>query len=492
MSLSTQVLAFTLRHTSDSAIAARMATLLGEAMTSVTPKVAFPGDWVLAQQKQPAAVAAYAVAHCDDQEVLATVAFKAKRLSVLRALAANPHLDMASLAWVAKVGSEKRDYYIERAIDTRPEKTKASTTLTVDQILANPEHWLQEEMRLQVVNVLSGDATTTEQSLAVLQASLAIGQSWMAGDYLLAHFGWATSRYGGLSLLDVSVRSVIEALSPSDRPVILQKVLERSFDAYSSAGVAIFDAWVAAQFIEYIDPQTLQSATAKLRRQANSFTAEGVDLLLDHPEWFHVVRAHVLTDEQFARVLAMTPATERRDLVSHVNNPARARALIDAVDGTTRLGGAMISTLLTAATDRHDPVIDVLVAHAGYSALTEYISGRWELRLNVALRLLPKTEQLPGLIDRLCELAAEKATPIDGRFIMTNLAAMRPAPPADYVHQIIDLVPGVAAHALGSRYEAYVFERLSQAKNFELALDQFSNNTAVSLQQLLATVDLLA
>ena len=493
MSLSQKILAFTLRQTDDPVKAARMATLLGEAMVDVRPLTSFPPEWVLAQQKSSAPVAAYAVRFCDDLETLATIAFKAKRLTVLRALAANPHLDLASLAWVRKLGEEKGDWNISRAYQTRSAvPTGSALRLTTADVLADPHHYLNAVNRAEVLELIGHNATTGDQIEAIVEAALAVDASWLVCEHLNSKFGWGHSRHSGLATAEVDVQKALRVIGTEQLPEFLTTLVSRALDQYSAFPTPAFDVAMAEQVMTHVNPAKILAGSSK-RRRTNAFSPESLDLLLSNRDWLHVVKAHHLTDTQFQKTLELSAPTDLVEMIAHTeNSPQRVRSLLVALQPETTLSSTDVATLLTAVTGRHDSLVTELVHRSGMSALTEYLAGRWDIKGVTPVRLMPSTQELPALVERLSELALDKSQAIDARFIMSNITSLRPAPPLEYVHQLIELVPDMAAAAIGTRYEGQVYARLSSCQNIELALEQFSNNPSTPLGQLVRTADLLA
>jgi len=483
------VVGFALRHTSDSAFAARLADQLGDQMIDFAPKVTFPAHWVLAKQKSNAKVAGYAVTHCDDPATLDAIEAKAKRVTVREALACNPHLSSETQERMMKIALATGDRGVRSALTRRqPPEPTVSAKERLDEMLLGPKedeyHPLRPQRRDTIFSLIGqlDEQLRSEYVNKVYEALYNAGYTWMVTDMVLRQYQALSldSEYAELyDHLTVKPFEALDALDPSQQAEIIKALVGRAVERYRT-GVLPLDTEVVKRLVVLAKPTEV--IPRHVYRTKNTwFTPEAVDALLESPEWGPLLYTHELSDEQAARLVKITPSHQRLELFDIVNESReRCEMVMNSLDDDAQIADTdIVETVLNTATDSTDPLLTELIDRLTGSPVSNYLAGRWEVKDQ---RVLPDASRAADLVASCAD--------VESTVRATMLELRRANPDPDYTHALIETLPYALPYALDIDHMAdYVYTRLeSTGADMEMAIDQLSLSLNVPLNKLCSTL----
>ena len=496
MHLSTDVALFALTNATDPELAASSADLAGVAVLEqdVHPTVSFPGHWVLKRSRGPAALAAYAVQHCTDSATLTAVAKRETRKVVRKALAANPYLTNEGADLVgARCDPNSYVDEIQRILDTRPMRASDNVPEVLDTLLAlaalDPETTWARTNRRVVLGALACDAVTPVQVDAVIDQVTGAGYDWILADVLAVSYQHPTQRTRETRGLLKASRTVSEhlALLPSAEPSLL---LELVIHAMGSAGTSprgtLLDAELATRMVAAIPAEHTPKGYNATWKLLSVFTADAIDVLADSPRWAPFIWHHEMTDQQYARVLShLDPAKAVHMFQCTPTNRVKLALLLDQVEQLEECPVAVFSIEGAMGTidSNRDPLLQRLLAVSTPSMKMRYLGGMWASK---GQTFTPPMDQVPALVDDIrAEAASGTRLGLYGHVWAHN---------PEYIHLLVDLVPGFARANLDRDVvTAYAYAKLTATgAPMDLALSQLDTCTAVGLTELCAALSRMA
>ena len=484
MNLSKTVARFALAHTTDPMTAAQLADSLEDMLLSpmCATQVGFPPAWVLAKQKCPVDIAAYAVRFCRDAATLDLLAAKAKRHGVVDALLANPHLSDAGLALLAArdLGWRVNNRVVKAtALRTAAPRVSLDTYLTMAE--ENP-NLLNTNHQKEVLDLLGAPEVGTELVDRTIEQTTRQGNTWIVNNVFATTYGGGM-RYGperGLDKTSLSAIEILDFLPVTGQAKVLRKYV---IDGLASLrdGSTLMGTDVAKRVLELVPISALDSSLLNGWRTGSAFTAEALDLFLVHPEWCPYLLRHTCTDEQFGTLIAGLPDELAIQMLSKDHGSrARVQQVITHLPESTVIGDSdAIEAVLSYVDGAEDPLLTFLVEHASDPMLVRYLAGQWLHNRRV---FLPDIAAVRGLVERV----GRDAIAGDTSRVGSRLFRSHP----EYVCELAEELPGFARGNLDEpMLSEYVYNRLvGTGADMELALSQLDTCPQVGLRVLCAGI----
>jgi hypothetical protein len=475
MDITTEVATLALTNTLDPDLAARMADHLNTRATGVVPKVSFPSAWVLAKQKGLVEMAVYAITYCEDPATLALIERSARRVGVRHALAANPHLSVATVQHMLEWDKQHHNWGVVGALTLRElDRTRPTADQALSTLLESP---ITSEQKSDLLRLL-GSLVPDERAVWAERLLTKVISERPAPLWLVEHLlrlRYHSRSYDSCKLGEDPVvwnaPRLLDALDPESRKSLLRALLTSMLRR--SSQTEPYGADVASYFIKFVDPAAFISSSYS--QSAEWFDEAGVSLLVADPKWNHIMAHHVMTDEQYFTYLANTPPKLYPKLLSErsLSRP-RVKAIVDLLPQDTMLEDPKQALAIRqVCADEHDELLTWLVAHLQGDALTMYVRGDWAAG---SVPAIPDIRQVSNL---LAHPSLENVN--QGEVLYVALRNQRL--PTEYLKALVDVIPGAFIQALAyPEMSQYIYERLSTCNvSIELALEQLSTNPKVPL-----------
>jgi hypothetical protein len=479
--------AFALANTTDPDIAGLCAQQLPHSVRyQIVPKVVFDPAWVLGQGRD-LNLLAYAVRYCDDADVLDAVCKRDKRKEVRKALANNKHLSSEAKETLSRE-SAVLGLVIAKTGDDPEEKLKWFL-----KFISSKKGYIHFD-RKGVVGLLGEherdmpDGPTT--------AILALGRlecyGYMINEYLRVVYSLNTDM--GQKERDVwgrvsrSPAEVLSSLKAKSCEKVLVQFLEDIEAAIAGANAPLeikIDAAVVKLMMQHVAPGS-KKKTPKMYH--NLFSQEGIDLLLESPQWLRIIVHQSLNDEQFSRLVQVTPARWRKDLFGLLGGDRKRLVILVNAMGTSRavITGAALSNATRCLEGSDDKLLEWLIPRVNPEYdLANYLLGGWNKGGGPGNILRPPVDKVGSVIRRL-RLSAPGSGVSGVRIDTTQFAkylvadtddvnAGEWAMPQGTFEALLDTIPGLAYSARnGKRVGLYLFSRFESAgAPIEQALAQF-------------------
>jgi hypothetical protein len=494
MTINRRVLEMALRHTDDPELAARYAEQLND--PTVPPSVAFPAAWVLTHQKGSPEFAAYAVTHCDDPATLDAIARRARRVSVLCALARNLHTPDDAIEAITSYAEAKELSTVERALDKRAEILGRPALLQArfTRVMSSRAFGLLgEDALLELAAGLQETTGSTAQGRRLGEAILASGNTWLASRLLVKElFPDPDEEHTWASVTGLSGTQAVELLHVTKRARPFEEMIKAIQSTYHAPTPASPE--IVASMLRYANVPDVYDVRRHWPSPSEAWMSPaGVALVVDNPAWYKCLPGHALTPEQYDRVLAgWTDAGLNAVLhlaFHHELGTAESRRRVEVIVDKHRAAnarftdlGSDIQDLLELCNGHDDPFLNKILSVIDVEALAGFISGNWDIKYK---ELVPTIEQVRPLLANLGELGTWEVRELVDECNKERLDW-------EYRRFLIEEMPGLAHFGVtmglwSQENGRYIYQRLtSTTSNPDQALDAFTLNEKASLQRICA------
>jgi hypothetical protein len=373
MVVSNNAYEYILSHTKDPLQALRAADKLPDSrLECIIPRVAFPPAWVLRQQQRSAVRASFAVRYCDDKVTQETIWNTTRRKIVKLRLAQSSYIDPElRLTWEQEFdsGTTKIEKQIRAALGSvarrdRPEiaydvaikdllsdKPTYRAAGSVWEALANPRL-----VPAKTAELISGAAKLHQCAFAIEALHLVIGASSTPSP------DNATALSNpGLSLEELLTLVTTYSLDSKDARSIALRLHALSEPRHLSA----HDATTLITHL-HSDVRALQEKIkpGRLSDPQPFFNEQGVDVLLEHPDWVLIAATCTLTNHQFVKLLDNLDLTKKTHLLAacrQSTSPERLRAIFTRIPEGTCSEDPYAGQWLRHSRDADDDLIVAVV-----------------------------------------------------------------------------------------------------------------------------------
>jgi len=378
MALTKELAQLLLFGTSNQELLAEAVKSLGDEVTAQYPKIAFPGAWVLAQQRRPVAIAAHAAAFCDSAEVQEQIWRSTRRQAVRMALAGSFFLDEDLRR---RLLVELEDEYSELARALGSVHRHQNLPRLLEESLSAPSSFFDvpeyHEYRdfytdFNAVGLLCHPEMTPEQSTELLSRAPSDFTDWLLEEYL-------TLRCESHSYFDSPITEELDgktmiSLVAVPRSRAQQVFVDALADIRSFGLEEPFDADEVRCLLALPRPISVSYRSMSRWRLSGKpcvvFTDEAMDLLLD-AGWYELASISSMTDAQFERFCSFLPwksaigpkkLNARQDLVTmvvpHITTAARLQMVIGTLPDGLVLDADSHSELSADSWFEHVDAID--------------------------------------------------------------------------------------------------------------------------------------
>ena len=483
MNITRDVALFTLKHTTNPALAARLADHLGEDAIGTELQIHFPNEWVIAKQKSSAKIAAFAIKYCNDAATLAEITTKAKRISVRCALASNPSTPRTSVDFLLASAKERDEWDVRHAAEAalRPVAPTKSELERFEEALADSDTLRTSYSRESFLESIL-DLEIADQPVAlakVLETAKEVDPRWIP--QLLIGHRCKVSRISDhlVELINADPIELLVELSAEHRSAILLDIVRdlASSRSYRNAEPGVVDLALARLIVADVPAELVKTARYISDLQVWA-TPEAVDLFLSHPGWVSVMVNHTMTETQLTQLIEVTPPKERHVLFTRLGRFEKTRAFALELFSKLPEGESIhdhdeAQAVLDVCDSADDELVGILKRRIADPLRASYLSGGWSINRMTILPSIDELDELVELVNNNTVTAREVLQSVRSRGFTTEMS-----------NRLIDTLPGGCAWAMrdpGSTSK-YVFDRLvTTGADIELIMDQLSSNPGAPL-----------